>query len=187
MVSSLPRVTEILAAVGLGVDYGSIPQAALANARTRGIDGHAAIEAHHYGYLEGDAPAGYLAFLAETRHQPIVSEVEVVHDRWGYRGHLDRVGWLAGVRGIFDWKFTETASLLEWSRQLAAYQAAWNHQHPVESVRLCVVVQFTPDGRYRLHEIDISLLTRGLRVFQAACVVWHERNGNGNGNDRPGA
>ena len=51
----LPRVTEVLRAVGLGPDFSAVPAATLEHARQRGTALHAAIEWHHEGTLDPDS------------------------------------------------------------------------------------------------------------------------------------
>ena len=173
----LPRVSEILAAVGLGPDFGPVPPAVLEAARARGTAVHSLIEAHHYGYLDESAItaevapyySAYLKFLAESGHEPTSSEFEVVHPAWHYVGHPDRLGWQLGKRGITDWKTGETVDLPAAGRQLAAYRLAWNALHPTEPVEWLAVVQFKADGTYRFHEITAA---EHEPVFLAACVVY---------------
>lgn len=178
MGSTFPRVTQILEAVGLGPDFSRVPAPILEAARARGKDVHAAIEDHHYGLEptldDGSRPYfdAYLRFLADTGHEPIISEFEIEHPTWRYCGHPDRVGWLVRQRALHDWKCTDALDLKAVGYQLAGYRMAWNEVHPTEPIILCVAVQFKRDGTYRVHEIDAAAKEH---VFLAAVTVYHER------------
>lgn len=173
--SDLPRVTEILAAVGLGPDLSMVPPDVLAAAQKRGTAVHEAIEALAYGYLDEAAvdPAiapyldAYRKFLVESGHEAIASEVEVINPAWQYVGHLDRIGWLLGKRVILDFKTGVALAGVEY--QLAAYGAAWDAQHPTELVAGAAAVQLRDDGTYRFHEVEISA---ALPVWYAALTIY---------------
>lgn len=175
--SDLPRVTSILEAVGLGPDLSMVPEDVLTAAQARGTAVHAAIEAHHYGYLEEAAItpviapyfSAYLKFLAESGHEPIHSEIEVTHPAWRYRGHPDRIGWLQGHRALFDFKSGAAAGA---EYQVAAYIEAWNAEHPSEPITSGFIVPLRSDGTYRLIEVDLAHATQ---VWLAAVVVYQAR------------
>lgn len=178
--STLPRVTHILAAVGLGQDFGAARQADLDAASARGTHVHRLAEAHHYGYLDeaeitpAVAPywSGYLKFLADSRHEPTHSEVEVIHPTWHYCGHVDRVGYLAdGLRWILDFKTGALVDLVAVGRQLAGYRLAWNAMHPATPAQHVAVVQLREDGTYRFRD-DVVNDPGHEEVFLAACVVF---------------
>lgn len=178
MGSAYPRVSEILDAAGLGPDYSHVPNdGRLERAAQRGTDNHALVAAHHYGYLdEGQtAPPAYLAFLEESGHEPIISEFEVVSERWQYVGHPDRVGWLSGRRGLFDWKFIESLAVVPVRRQLAGYKIAWDEQRPDEPIAFCAAVQFLSTGRPKLHEFTTDEMATATNEFLAAVVCYHAR------------
>jgi hypothetical protein len=177
-VTSLPRVTQILSAAGLAPDFGFAAPDVLEAARARGTAVHAACEADHYGY-EVDLPSeaapyldAYRKFVAESGHEPLISEFEVVHPGWGYVGHPDRLGWLVGRRTILDWKTAESVDLAYSGRQLCLYRLAWNAQHPAEPVEATAVVQLKEDGTYRLHEIAPADYEQ---VALAAVVIYQAR------------
>jgi hypothetical protein len=178
----LPRVTAILSAVGLGPDFRAVPQPVLEAARARGIIVHAAIEADHYQYpVELPAVAApyldaYRKFVAESGHEPICSEFEIVHPTWLYCGHPDRIGWLLGRRTLLDWKCTESPDLPAAGRQLSGYRLAWNAQHPTEPIDSTAVVQLKGDGSYRLHELAA---VDHEQTFLAAVVVYQARQREG--------
>ena len=174
MTERLPRVTEILAAVGLGQDWSLVPPDVLVAAQKRGTAVHAAIEALAYGYFDEAATdpeivpylEAYRAFIAESGHEAIASEIEVMHPTWRYVGHPDRVGWLLGRRCILDFK---TGDLGPVAYQLAGYRAAWNAQHPTEPVDVLAAVQLRAEGTYRLHEVSAA---EAEPVFLAAVMVY---------------
>lgn len=172
--SELPRVTEILRAVGLGPDLSHVPTEILDGARKRGTAVHEAIEAITYGYFEEDAldvehrpyVDAYRKFLKESGYEVIAAEVEVVNAEWGYRGHPDSVGWLLSHRTILDAKTGDDGGA---EFQLAGYVEAWNAEHPTEPVTAAAVLHLRPNGTYRYDEIELP----GARpVWYAAVTVY---------------
>ena len=180
--SSLPRVTHILEEAALGPDFGAATPADLEAGRRRGARVHAAIEADHYGYPVDIPPAiapyldAYRKFVAESGHEPIASEVEVIHPAWQYVGHVDRVGWLLGRRAILDWKSGGPPDLKAAGDQLSGYKLAWNAMHPGEPVEALGVLHLREDGTYRFHEIAGA---EHEQVFLAAVVVYRTRKERG--------
>lgn len=174
MTTRLPRVTEILTAVGLGGDFSHVSPEVLAAAQKRGTAVHDAIEALSYGYLDEAALdpeiapylAAYRTFMAESGHEAIATEIEVVNPTWGYVGHADRVGWLLGKRVLLDFKTGELGPV---AYQLAAYADAWDAQHPSEPIAAAGAVQLRADATFRFHEIELSA---ALTVWQAAVIVF---------------
>ena len=181
----VPSVTQILSAVGLSEDYSRVPPATLEIARLRGTALHAAIQWHHEGTLNEAslhpevAPgfSGYLKFLTDSRHEPIVSEAELVHPTWRYVGHPDRIGWIGKDRVLIDFKYMESLNLDPVARQLAGYRLAWNVLHPTELLTRCYALQLKRDGTYRSHEITQPRWSQDDQVFLAACVVFRARKG----------
>ncbi|MBM4442962.1 MAG: hypothetical protein FJ027_21330 [Candidatus Rokubacteria bacterium] len=179
---AFPRVTEILASVGLGPDFEGVPVAVLENARRRGSEVHAAIEAIVYGYLDESSLAddvvprvdAYRRFIKESGFETEATEREVVSATWRYRGHPDTVGWLQQkrLRVILDWKNTDHCQLGPAGWQLAAYRAAWNEQHPHAPVAALGVVQLRGDGTYSFHEVSVAAAEP---VWFAAVTVYHAR------------
>lgn len=179
MTPPLPRVTEILQAVGLGPDFSTVPPEVLAAAQKRGTAVHEAIEALAYDYLDEAALdpdiapylAAYRSFVAQSGHEAIATEIEVVHPTWGYRGHPDRIGWLLGKRVILDFKTGELGPV---AYQLVAYVDAWNAQHPKEPVTVAGAVELRRDATYRLHETDLAAARP---VWYAAVTVYRAQEG----------
>lgn len=177
---TLPRVTDILADCGLGPDLSRVPAAVLEAARQRGTLVHQAIEGDHYGYDVEITPEAapfldsYRKFVAESGHEPIASELRVVHPSWGYQGHVDRVGFLLGRRVLLDWKTGDTVDLEAAGRQLAGYRLAWGAMHPEAPVQSVAVVQFRADGSYRFCE-EIVNDPGHEQVFLAAVLVHQAR------------
>lgn len=188
MTRILPRVTQILDAVGLGPDLSGVPDGHLVVARRRGIAVHAAIEADGYGFLDemtmlDSTTAGYFSgyrkFMVEAQHEPERSEFVVVHQAWRYCGHPDRLGWLPSHRGrkrcLLDWKCVAQPDLDAAARQLAGYVLAWESEHPDEPIDITAVVQLRPDGTYRYYGLDARAK---IDVFLGAVIVYHERQRN---------
>lgn len=175
----LPRVSEILEAVGLGPDLSRVPTEVLAAAQARGTEVHRLIEAEVYGYLDPDevAPsvAGYLnawrRFVTEANFQPIKAEFEVTSRSWGYIGHPDVMGWINGRRCIPDCKTGETDGA---EYQVSAYVLAHNEEHPTARVEVGAVLQLRDSGTYRFVEIDLQAATQ---VWLAALVVYQAQKG----------
>ena len=178
--SALPSVTHILKEVGLGPEFDFVDPVTLEAACLRGTAVHEAIEAHAYGYLDEAtlspiaAPYldGYKKFLSESGHEPIATEIEVIHPSWGYIGHLDRVGWLIGKRAILDFKTPESLDLKPAGYQLALYRLAWNAQHPDQPVDVIGVLQLKSDGTYRFHDLNPAVYEQ---VALAAVIVYRAR------------
>lgn len=176
-VPELPRVTSILASVGLAPDYAAIAPETLQAAAERGSKVHALIEATHYGFAEPEdvtpdvAPylAAYEKFVVDSGYQPIATEIEVRHP--DYVGHVDQIGWLLGRRLLVDFK-TTSAIYPSAAYQVAGYRMAWQHQHPKEPITALAVVQLRGDGTYRLHEVAIA---QAERVWLAALTVYLAR------------
>ena len=178
-----PRVTQILRDVGLGADFSRVPQARLEYARMRGEALHLAIRYHHEGTLDEaslhpDVKPGfeaYLRFLADTKHEPIASEIELIHPAWQYQGHPDRIGFFNGGRRVLlDWKFTDGFKFLPTAYQLAAYRMLWNATHPQEPVTEVFAVQFHPSsGKYHLRRIEAEKYEQ---TVLAALVVGRARH-----------
>jgi hypothetical protein len=176
--SPYPRVTKILADVGLGPDLSHVPEDVLTRASERGTAVHALIEAEAYGYLDPvDITAeaapyldAYRKFVAESGAKHIASEFEVTHPAWRYVGHPDQLVWLAGRRVLLDYK-TGTAEGVAY--QLAAYVDARNAQTPDEPVAAALPIMLRKDGTYRIGEEVV--LAPALQVFQAALIVFHAK------------
>lgn len=175
MGSTLPRVTHILDAMGLGGDFSRVPPDVLEKARLRGSAVHSAIEAMVYGYFEECDAAimpyldAYNRFLAESKFVPTAAEFEVVHPAWRYCGHPDVIGWLGKARTLLDFKTGATEGM---EYQLVAYVEAWNAQHPTETVKSAACVELRDSGTYRFNEVD---LTAARPVWFAAVTVYHAR------------
>lgn len=173
-VTSLPRVTAILEAVGLGPDFSAVPPAILEAARARGAAVHALAEALGYGYLDDGDIRPELApyvdalrkFYAESGAQHIASEFEVRSPSWRYVGHPDLLVWLNGVRVLIDIK-TGDATGAEY--QVAAYVQAHNEEHPTTRVTAAAVLHLRDDRTYRLAEVELPAATQ---VWIGAVVVY---------------
>lgn len=179
MTQPLPRVTKILADVGLAPDFSHVPHASLEAARPRGTAVHAAIEAIAYGYSEVEAhcsdPAiaayldAYEKFIHESRYVTLASEFEITNPTWRYRGHPDSIGMMGATRAILDYKTGELGAV---DYQLVAYIEAWNATHPTEPVTAGIAVQLRDDGTYRMHEADLNAARP---VWFAAVTIYYAR------------
>lgn len=176
-----PRVSQILEVAGLGFDPAGIPPARLEYAQLRGTAVHRAIEYHHAGVLDESTlhpdvrPAfeGYLRFLEDTHHEPLLSELELVHPTYGFMGHPDRVGWLYGKRVILDWKVTDSFNFWPVAFQLAAYRLLWEANYPEQLVQATFALQLSPStGKYQLRPVEAEKYSQ---TFLAALVVYRAR------------
>ena len=183
--SDLPRVTAILAAVGL-LNFSRVPGNQLAIGQARGTATHAVIEAEFYGYDVPSAPAdagprlaAYTTFVRESGYRVECMEFEVVHAAQSYCGHPDSRGFLFGRRGIVDIK---TGMLGPVIYQLGGYRAAWNAMAPQTPVEWIAAVQLRADGTYRFHEVDI---TEAEAKWYAALTVYRDVPRNGQRQEAP--
>ena len=176
----LPRVTEILAGVGLGPDFSSVPPAMLEYARERGKAVHAAIEADVYKYLDESALSedvrvrldAYRKFVRESGYQATRTEIEVVSATWRYRGHPDSIGWMGERRVVLDWKASDAVALDPAALQLTAYRVAWNEANPCAPIAAAAVVQLCGDGSFRFHEVEPAE-----PLWLASVMVYHAKQG----------
>jgi hypothetical protein len=183
----LPRVTDILKAVGLGYrdDPGELYSAAREEAMQRGKALHRVIEWYDAGKamkplheeIEGGFGA-YLKFRQEHEHIIWATECELTHPD-GWCGHLDRVGLLDGEPTVIDWKHpktkltTQAIRIANW--QTAAYKVLWEAH--VEALGCGddppvtrKVVELRRDGTYDVHPMSDEEDPEG--VFLAAVKVY---------------
>lgn len=181
----LPRVTEILETAGLRQSFGFLDRNRRAELMARGRAIHLAAEYHAKGILREEtihpviAPffAGYRAFIDDTGHVAIASEVELVHP-FGYVAHPDRVGSLGGLsRVLIDFKSGSGPDADEVSFQLAAYRMAWDADF--DPIERCVALILDGEGGYRLLDHDRHGQPLGgpwaCQVFTAALVLYQAR------------
>jgi hypothetical protein len=188
---SLPRVTDILKAVGLG--YPTAPNGWTwgreDEAMQRGKALHRVIEWYDAGKamkplheeIEGGFSA-YLKFRQEHEHIIWTTECELTHPD-GWQGHLDRVGLLDGEPTVIDWKYpaktlsTQGLRIAHW--QTAAYKILWEEHtkelygdaSDYESAPVNrVVVELRRDGSYVLHSMTDD--EGAMAVFRAAVTVY---------------
>ena len=194
---SAPRVTEILRAVGLSLDYARlIPADKLLLLRQRGTALHRAIELLDRGTLdlptvhEAILPGleAYQAWAKDVGHEPLASEVALTHSAWGFTGHPDRVGLVNGEPAVVDWKYTDSPDLRGGKYQLAAYKMLVNDWEgagpPWPGVRIheTYLVALSPKtGTYKMHRLTDP---NADQVFQAAVILYHAlQEGAPNGHD----
>lgn len=166
--STLPRVTEILVRVGLATYPSHRPDQAWYMSRGQAL--HLAIELDATGELDEDdlhpeiagAFSAYRKFCGNTQHVAWHSELEIVSERLGYQGHLDRVGLVGGVPTIIDWKIAATVDERTVTLQLAGYDLLYDdHIEPpfpysappfgdsTGPIEQHLVVLLRPDGTYK--------------------------------------
>jgi hypothetical protein len=176
--SALPRVTEVLAAVGLAgfehvhaplrqasMDRGRLAHQAICFDIAGDLDEDSAREAGVFGYVEAAravrAALGVLIADAVEHH--------AVHERLGYQGTIDLV---AGDM-IVDWK-TGTAEY--WVRfQLAAYAALLEQEGAGAAKFRRIAAELHQDGSYRLFEIPQSEWLEDFQTFCAALRIYREK------------
>lgn len=181
MTERLPRVSEILEACGLGVQF-PMPAGRREWYLARGSALHKAIELDAAGELDETsvhseiAPGldAYRKFVAATGHTPLIlpggqiaSELELCHPRWRYMGHPDRVGWVNGNLSLLDWKSSVDPKYV--SLQLAAYGLLWRDAHPDHPLQEFLAVRLGFDGTWSIHQIDPR---QHEQTFLAAVVLY---------------
>jgi hypothetical protein len=156
----LPSVTTIISPL---VDLSAIDPDILERARMFGTAVHMTAELHDKGILDMstvDAPLmpyleAWQRFMRECGWQNEEIEGRVVHPVYRYAGTFDRVGTInkrgRRVRGILDIKTgSEVGDSV--GVQLAAYQNAYNYQHPTAKTITRWSVRLTEDRKYKLDE-----------------------------------
>ena len=178
---ALPSVTRILKTVGLSPDFSFVNEETLELARARGKSLHLAIRYHHKGTLDestlhAEVEPGfraYLAFVKATEHEPIASELELVHPQWNYIGHPDRVGLCHGLRTLIDWKYTAGFDKYYIRFQLAGYRLLWDATHPAEPIEKSLGIHLKKDGTPAVHDAPPDLSdSEAQQTFLAALVVY---------------
>jgi len=71
----------------------------------------------------------YLNWKKNLKLKPVVSEVELVSEKWRFGGRIDRIAKVTGSLAVIDWK-TGDAVYPEMKMQLAAYGRLWEENHP---------------------------------------------------------
>jgi hypothetical protein len=181
----LPRVSEILKAVGLADDFANIRDPRYAQ---RGQAVHRWLQWHGEGgdlicnreQIHPDLRPGvdaYLEFCERYRHRAVYSERMLVHDKLGFIGHLDREGFCADEPVVIDWKFTDSPDLRGGRYQLAAYALLVDAQQGQPQAPLrCLLVALGKNGRPTVHDLTDEYART---VFAAAVVVYRARLNNG--------
>lgn len=183
--SDLPRVTAILQSAGLLACYPNTPD--MARARAKGTALHLALKYHADGVLEERslhealrAPfAAYQRFLLDHGHIPEASELELIHERYGFQGHVDRIGTVDEFTTcLVDFKVSDSPDVRGATLQVSGgYRALWDHHHPERPVERCYVLALRKDGTYRL--LDVTDSGHAVQVFMAALIVHNERKSHG--------
>ncbi len=187
---SPPRVTEILMRVGLALDYQRlVPADKLTMLRQRGTALHRAIhlwDEHrldiasvHEAILPG--LTAYQAWAQDVKHEPWASELELIHETWGFMGHPDRIGLVNGEPAVIDWKYTDSPDVRGGRYQLAGYKMLVNASGrpglPLDRIHETYLVQLSPTGKgYHMHRMTDATAEQ---VFQAAVIVYTALQQNG--------
>jgi hypothetical protein len=183
----LPRVTEILDAVGLRRSFRFLDPERRVEVLARGRAVHLAMQYHAQGVLREEtihpviAPywQGYRRFLDDTGHVALASEIELVHP-FGFVAHPDRIGSLGSLaRVVIDFKSGSGPDPDEVSFQLGAYRLAWDATHPDAPIERCVALVLDGEGSYRLLDHDRQGAELGgswaMQTFTAALIVFRAR------------
>ena len=121
--------------------------------------------------------SAYLKFLAESGHEPLHSEIELVHPILHFVGHPDRIGWLNTQRVVIDFKYMDSVKLAPATYQLIAYKLAWEAMEPTQPLAGGYVLQLKKDGTYRLHQVALD--RKAEQTFYAALTVFKAIEENG--------
>lgn len=177
-VNGMPSVTECLEQVGLGYTL-YVPKDRRDYYLKRGRALHAAIELDAKGELDEESVhpdirgrlAAYRKFVKHTAHEVLHSELELIHDRWGFVGHIDRIGLHRGKRlSLIDWKSSVDPDAVAY--QLAGYSVLWKYKFPDKKIDDYIALQLKEDGDFIAHAIDPSPY---VQTFLASVVVVRAR------------
>jgi hypothetical protein len=171
---TFPSVTEVLAAAGLVRDYRNLDD----RYSLLGQALHETIAWHHWGTLDEASihpevkPGfeGYLEWIEHAAHFPLFSELELVHEGYGFVGHVDRVGSIGSEeRTLIDWTYSDSPDWRGKRWQVGGgYSVLWNTAHPEQPITRKFVVAFTKQGRYKQVEVSAPY---NEQVFLAALIV----------------
>ena len=173
----LPSVTEILDAVGLGMDL-RVSAARREYLFARGRALHYAIQLDQAGELDAATVHPEIAgkldawrkWAAAVQWQPQHVEVELVHPTWAVVGHPDAIGLANGRLTLTDWK--SSFDLHSVRLQLSAYAWLWQATHSDEPIDDYLALELQAVGRYVPHPIDPRPYQQ---VFLAAVIVHRAR------------
>lgn len=189
-VNGFPSVTEILADVGLSADYRAILGSKQQYYSERGRALHQAIQYYHEGLLRPEDGVlneetlhplirpgftAYRRFLEETGPEVWHTELEMIHEPFGFCGHLDWAGALNRQPALIDYKYSDSPDLPAARLQLAGYEILYTKVYPQWPVERRYVLALSPKGDgYRLHDVTD---TGALNVFMGALLVWKAKRG----------
>lgn len=176
-VEGKPSVTEILEAVGLGYTN-FLPKDRRDYYLKRGRALHAAIELDAAGKLDEASVhpdiAGrlraYREFVVQTQHEMLHSEVELIHSRWGFCGHIDRIGMSRRRRQMIDWKSSVDEGAV--ALQLAGYDILWRDKYPDQPIDDFIALKLNEDGTFKAYSVDPRPYWQ---IFLASLVVVRHR------------
>lgn len=179
-----PSVTEVLDAVGLGVNLNGVPAEIRDAAMARGRAVHTVLEWILTGVPFDPATMAesirpYVqaaeAFLAESGFDAVAVEKELLHPTWKFLGHPDWIGYCRKWPGeplcLIDLK-TGEADLDTAKYQLAGYALLWAAQVGAPTLRKTAIVEAHDDGSYRVLPVDAK---RAEQTVLASLVVYRAR------------
>jgi len=160
----------------------------LEEASLRGTAVHMACEIYDLNKFFGEPPLdmstvdpvvlpyleGWWKFLDETGFVPTHIEHEVISEKYGYAGKIDRAGLINSRDTILDIKSGVQVKPDTWGIQLSAYLNAWCEQHEEDIHGLQhIAVQLTKEATYKIHKYDNPL---DFTVFLAFLTIrkWEE-------------
>lgn len=191
----VPHVTAILEAVGVSADFRALaathPRVARAIefAAARGSAVHADCHAYDDSDLiwETVDPAvgpyiqAWAAFRKDKGLTPITRERRLYHPAYNYTGTLDGVFWSRPLRRVLVDIKTGDPEDAGAHLQTAAYEMAWNHEHPADTIDERWAVWLRPDRRRAPYSvINYTAQTDGhldAYKWQACLTVYYEQPG----------
>lgn len=118
-----------------------------------------------------------IKFFDERHIRILQSEAPRWSARYGYIGTGDLIAEVDGVLSVLDYKTSkrlyETVFL-----QLAAYQAAYEEEHPEQKIQKRIAVNVCKTGLLEVKERDNLTFTEDFNTFRALLYVyrWHQNN-----------
>ena len=154
----IPGVTQVMTGIH---DFLGVGEEIMAAAQERGTLVHTATALYDRDSLtleemQADTVLepyvrAWVKFRDDVLFIPGAIELQVYSVRHRYAGTIDRIGELRGVRVVLDIK-TGAALNPVTALQLAAYQQAYNEQHPSNKAKERWAIQLGADGKYKLHQ-----------------------------------
>jgi hypothetical protein len=129
--------------------------------------------------LANNAISAGLRYLDEHSVRVIQAEAPRWSPTYGFIGTGDLIAEIDGKLSILDWKTSKRLYPTVFL-QLAAYQQAYQEEHPGQQILQRVAVNIGRDGELTVESRDNATFERDLRMFLALLEVWHwDRENNG--------